>query len=337
MKVPKKHNMKNNIKHTRSGVTQKKRLVSERKSGLYLTGLIHYYALCASARRLLKTPVSSMMTILVMAVAMSLAGGFYVGLNNAQQMFDDVQMGRQISLYLHDHINDEQAMLLAGQLRNKAEVAEVDYISKQQALEEFQVYSGFGDALNALTNNPLPRVILIYPNNQAVSHGELTQLVDGLQNYPAVEFAQMDMQWVSRLQAMMLIVRNFIHALTGLLVVAVLLVTGNSIRLELQTRRDEILIEKLVGANNAYIYRPFLYTGFWYGSLAGILAWLIVTAIVLMLEAPIERLSSLYNSQYQLNFMDLNEAIIFIVLSTLLGIIGAFLAANQQIRNLKLE
>jgi len=337
MTPPKKHNIKNNTKHNRSGATQKKRQVSERKSGLYLTGLIHYYALCTSARHLLKTPVSSMMTILVMAVAMSLAGGFYVGLNNAQQMFDDVQMGRQISLYLHAHINDEQAMLLAGQLRNKAEVAEVDYISKQQALEEFQAYSGFGDALNALTNNPLPRVILIYPNNQVVSHGELTKLVDGLQNYPAVEFAQMDMQWVSRLQAMMLIVRNFIHALTGLLVVAVLLVTGNSIRLELQTRRDEILVEKLVGANNAYIYRPFLYTGFWYGSLAGILAWLIVTAIVLMLQGPIERLSSLYNGQYQLNLMNLNETMIFIVLSTLLGIIGAFLAANQQIRNLKLE
>jgi len=337
MKTPKKHNIKNNIKHKRSGFIQKKRLVSERKSGFYSAGVIHYYAFCASARRLLKTPVSSLMTILVMAVAMSLAGGFYVGLNNAQQVFDDVQMGRQISLYLHDHINDDQAMQLAGQLRNKPQISEVDYISKQQALEEFQSYSGFGAALNALTNNPLPRVILLYPNNQAVSYSELNQLVDSLQDYPEVEIAQMDMQWVSRLQAMMQIVRNFINALTALLVLAVLLITGNSIRLELQTRRDEILIEKLVGANNAYIYRPFLYTGFWYGSLAGILAWLIVTAIVLMLELPVERLLSLYNSQYQLSFMALNEAVIFVVLSSLLGIMGAFLAANQQIRNLKLE
>jgi len=337
MKTPKKHNIKNNTKHKRSGFIQKKRLVSEHKSGFYSAGVIHYYALCASARRLLKTPVSSLMTILVMAVAMSLAGGFYVGLNNAQQVFDDVQMGRQISLYLHDHINDDQAMQLAGQLRNKPQISEVDYISKQQALEEFQTYSGFGAALNALTSNPLPRVILLYPNNQAVSYSELTQLVDSLQDYSEVEIAQMDMQWVSRLQAMMQIVRNFVHALTALLVLAVLLITGNSIRLELQTRRDEILIEKLVGANNAYIYRPFLYTGFWYGSLAGILAWLIVTVIVLMLEAPVERLLSLYNSQYQLSFMALNETVIFVVLSSLLGIMGAFLAANQQIRNLKLE
>jgi cell division transport system permease protein len=274
------------------------------------------------------------MTILVIAIAMSLAGGFYVILNNSQQVFDDVQMGRQISLFLHDHVTDEEAMLLAGQLKNKAQIDKVHYISKQQALDEFQAYSGFGGALNALTHNPLPRVIQVFPVAEIAMNNDFSSWLKMLEAHSAVEFAQMDMQWVSRLQAMMQIARNFIRAVTVLLIIAVILITGNSIRLELQTRRDEIMIEKLVGASNAYIYRPFLYTGFWYGSLAGILAWLIVTSIVLLLESPVEQLLALYHSEYQLRFMALNETILFIMLSTLLGVLGAFIAASQQIKNL---
>jgi len=212
-------------------------------------------------------------------------------------------------------------------------VAEVHYISKQQALEEFRVYSGLGSALNALTHNPLPQVIQIYPAAEINENDTFKRLLETLESHSAVEFAQMDMQWVSRLQAMMQIARNFIHAMTVLLVVAAILITGNSIRLELQTRRDEIMIEKLVGASNAYIYRPFLYTGFWYGSLAGIFAWIIVTGLLLLLESPVEQLLALYSSEYQLRFMLLNESLLFIMLSALLGVLGAFIAASQQIKN----
>lgn len=331
MKPPRKQK----VKYQRENLSHPlKKSGRERNDVLLTLFMTHYFALLSSAKRLWKTPVSSAMTVLVMGIAMSLAGGFYVALSNSQQIFDDVQMGRQISLFLHEHINDEEAMLLAGQLKNKPQVAKVRYISKQQALEEFQSYSGFGTALDALVHNPLPRVIQIYPAVEISSNNNFELLLKSLESNSAVEFAQMDMQWVSRLQAMMQIARNFIRALSVLLVIAVILITGNSIRLELQTRRDEIMIEKLVGASNTYIYRPFLYTGFWYGSLAGVLAWLIVTSIVLLLESPVEQLSALYYSEYQLHFMDLSEAILFVMLSTLLGILGAFIAANQQIKNL---
>jgi len=330
MKSPRKHK----TKHHREVLSKSPKVPRERKGILYTILMTHYLALLSSAKRLCKTPASSAMTILVIAIAMSLAGGFYVALNNSQQVFDDVQMGRQISLFLHDHVNDEEAMLLAGQLKNNTQIAAVLYISKQQALDEFQAYSGFGSALNALTHNPLPRVIQVFPSTEEAVNHDLESLLKTLELNSAVEFAQMDMQWVSRLQAMMEIARNFIRALTILLIIAVVLITGNSIRLELQTRRDEIMIEKLVGASNAYIYRPFLYTGFWYGSLAGILAWLIVTSIVLLLESPVEQLLALYNSEHQLRFMALNETMLFIMLSALLGVLGAFIAANQQIKNL---
>ncbi|NOQ15937.1 MAG: FtsX-like permease family protein [Methyloprofundus sp.] len=330
MKSPRKHK----INHHREALSKSPKVLREQKGVLYTILMTHYFALFSSAKRLWKTPASSAMTILVIAIAMSLAGGFYVALNNSQQVFDDVQMGRQISLFLHDHVTDEDAMLLAGQLKNKAQITKVHYISKQQALNEFQAYSGFGGALNALTHNPLPRVIQVFPATEIAMNNDFTSLLKALEAHSAVEFAQMDMQWVSRLQAMMQIARNFIRAITMLLIIAVILITGNSIRLELQTRRDEIMIEKLVGASNAYIYRPFLYTGFWYGSLAGILAWLIVTSIVLLLESPVEQLLALYHSEYQLRFMAFNETVLFIMLSALLGVLGAFIAANQQIKNI---
>jgi cell division transport system permease protein len=325
---------KKNSRQYREVPRKKSKTVRERKGILFTTFLTHYFALSSSAQRLWNNPASSAMTILVIAIAMSLAGGFYVALNNSQHVFDDVQMGRQISLFLHEHISDEEAMLLAGQLKNQFQVAKVHYISKQQALKEFQAYSGFGGALNSLVTNPLPRVIQVYPEIEIKMNNDFELLLKSLESNSAVEFAQMDMQWISRLQVMIQIASNFIHALTVLLVIAVILITGNSIRLELQTRRDEIMIEKLVGASNAYIYRPLLYTGFWYGSLAGILAWLIITSIVLLLESPVEQLLVLYYSEHQLHFMDLSEVVLFILLSALLGILGAFIAANQQINNL---
>ncbi|MDC9729306.1 MAG: permease-like cell division protein FtsX [Methyloprofundus sp.] len=327
MKVAKKKKIKN----IRGRRKEPLKSPNERKRLLFSW---QYNALFCSARRLLKTPASSAMTILVIAIAMSLAGGFYVALSNSQHVFDDVQMGRQISLYLYEHVNDDEAMLLAGQLKNKKQVAKVAYISKQQALDEFQMYSGFSGALNALANNPLPRVIQVYPETKFSESIDFETLLQFLEAQPAVEFAQMDMQWVSRLQAMMGIVHNFSHALTVLLIIAVILITGNSIRLELQTRRDEIRVEKLVGASNAYIYRPFLYTGFWYGFLAGVLAWLIIAGIVLLLESPVEQLLALYHSAYQLRFMGLNDSIVFIILSSLLGVLGALIAASQQIKNI---
>ena len=314
--------------------SKKSKIAKGHKSTLFTIVMMHYLALYSSAKRLWKTPASSAMTILVIAIALSLAGGLYVALKNSQQVFNDVQMGRQISLFLYDHVKDEEAMLLAGELKNKAQVAKVIYISKQQALDEFRAHSGFGGALDALTHNPLPQVIQIYPATEINKNNTFEELLKTLESHSLVEFAQMDMQWISRLQAMMQIARNFIHALTVLLIIAVILITGNSIRLELQTRRDEIMIEKLVGASNAYIYRPFLYTGFWYGSLAGILAWAIITGIVLLLESPVEQLLALYHSEYQLRFMSLDETLLFIILSALLGVLGAFIAANQQIKNL---
>lgn len=299
--------------------------------------LLHREALGASLRRLLCTPFTSSMAIIVMAIALSLAGSFYVLVNNAQQLVDNLQTGKQFSLFLHEHISDKQAANLAQRIQGYAGVAKVVLISKQQALAEFQQYSGFGAALNALESNPLPAVIQVFPAQDLTEAYQLTQLLEQAKNEQEVDFAQIDMEWVARLQSIMQIANQLVLLLSGLLAVAVVFITGNTIRLELQTRRDEVVVEKLVGATNTFICLPFLYSGFWFGFLAGGFAWCIITLMLFMLSSPIAHLSMLYQSQFQLHFMSFTESVSLIASAATLGILGALAIVSHQLKLLKPE
>ena len=188
----------------------------------------------ASLLRLLLAPFTSAMAITVMAIAIALAGSFYVLVNNAQQLVNSLQTGKQISLFLHEKISDDQAKMLAQKLLTNEAIENVSVITKQQALAEFQQYSGFGAALNALESNPLPAVIQVYPKDSLTEAIQLTDLLGQMQHEQAVDFAQMDMQWLARLQAIMQMANRIVLILTGLLAVAVLFIIGNTIRSELQ-------------------------------------------------------------------------------------------------------
>ncbi|MBE0468910.1 MAG: ABC transporter permease [Methyloprofundus sp.] len=299
--------------------------------------LLHREALGASLRRLLLAPFTSAMAIIVMAIALSLAGSFYVLVNNAQQLVDNLHTGKQFSLFLHERISDKQAANLAQRLQAYPGVANVVLISKQQALAEFQQYSGFGAALNALESNPLPAVIQVFPIQEITETYQLTQLLEQAKNEQEVDFAQIDMDWVARLQSIMRIANQVVMLLSSLLAVAVIFITGNTIRLELQTRRDEVVVEKLVGATNAFICLPFLYSGFWFGFIAGCFAWCIIAMMLFMVSSPIAHLSLLYQSQFQLHFMNLLESVGLIFGASALGVLGASAIVSHQLRLLKPE
>lgn len=298
---------------------------------------LHRLSLVTSLIRLMRAPFASAMAVTVMAIAIALAGSFYVLVNNAQQLVSTLQTGKQISLFLHEHISDQQAGSLVQEVRANVMVEKVTLISKQQALAEFKQYSGFGEALNALETNPLPSVLQVTPKDSMAAPSQLTKLVKQLQTLQAVDFAQMDMAWVTRLQSIMQIASRVVMLLSGLLALAVVFITGNTIRSELQTRRDEVVVTKLVGGTNAFICRPFLYAGFWYGFISGVLAWCIIAFMLLMIQAPVEQLSMLYQSQFQLHFMGMGESIMLIFTAAGLGVIGAFAVASHQLRLLKPE
>ncbi|WGS84174.1 permease-like cell division protein FtsX [Methylomonas sp. UP202] len=299
--------------------------------------LNHAHGLFSSLGRLTRSPFTSAMTVLVLAIAVSLSGGFYIGVANIQQLTGNLESSNQMSLFLHDNVTDAAGQKLVEQLRQNPSVDAVKLITKQQALDEFKANSGFGDALNALEQNPLPSVIQVQPKHTLESNADIETLMAEFKQLPQVDFVQVDMQWVARLQTIMTIASRGVMLVSLLLGFAVTFITGNTIRLELQNRQDEVYISKLVGATNAFIQRPFLYTGFWLGFIAGFLGWLIVTVMLLILESPVEKLSVLYNSAFELLFLSFGEFLLLLTISSALAVCGAWVVLHYQLRLLKPE
>lgn len=297
--------------------------------------LNHAHGLFSSLGRLSRAPFTSAMTILVLAVAISLAGCFYIVVANIQQLTGNLQASNQMSLFLKEHVTEAAGQKLAEQLVQNANIETIKFINKKQAMDEFKANSGFGDALNALDNNPLPNVIQVLPKDVLDSREAIDNLMAEFKQIPQVEFIQVDMQWVERLQAIMKIASRGVTVVGVLLGFAVTFITGNTIRLELHNRQDEVLISKLVGATHAFIQRPFLYTGFWLGFIAGFSAWLIITIMLLILESPVEKLSSLYNSSFELLFLSFSEFILMLMIASLLAVLGSWAVLHYQLRQLK--
>jgi cell division transport system permease protein len=294
--------------------------------------LRHLQVLFYSLGQLSRQPFATLMTTAVIGIALALPSGLHVILKNAQQLSGSWDGGARISLFLKRSVNEAQARQLVRRIRQLPEVIEVRYISRQQALDEFRRQSGFGDALTALQDNPLPAVLVVRPRAAASSPAASERLLARLRQYPAVDLAQLDLQWVKRLYVIMDLVRRGVVVLAVLLALAVLLVVGNTIRLAIQNRRDEIVVMKLIGGTDAFIRRPFLYTGFWYGLFGGLIAWLLVSLSLSILGGPIERLAGLYQSRFQLSGLDAASTGLLLLASIGLGLAGSWLAVGRHLR-----
>ncbi len=297
--------------------------------------LNHAHGLFSSLGRLTRTPFTSVMTILVLSIAIALAGCFYIVVGNVQQLIGNLESSNQMSLFLKEHVTEAAGLKLAEQLKQNPNVESIKFITKTQAMDEFKANSGFGEALNSLETNPLPNVIQLQPKNTLEGNEAIQQLMAELKQLPNVDFVQVDMQWVARVQTLMLIASRSVTVVSVLLGFAVTFITGNTIRLELQNRQDEVYISKLVGATNAFIQRPFLYTGFWLGFIAGFLAWLIVTVMLLIVETPVEKLSTLYNSSFEMLFLSFGEFLLLLLAASSLAVAGSWAVLNYQLRQIK--
>lgn len=295
----------------------------------------HAQALFSSLGRLIRSPFTSLMTILVLAITVALAGSFYLLVNNARQLTGNLEASNQVSIFLKNSVSDAEGRKLAEKLGKNGSIEGVKVITKSQAMDEFKAYSGFGDALNALDSNPLPTVIQVLPKNTLKGDAELDKLIAEFQRYPQVDFVQMDMQWVKRLQSIMQLAGRGVALLNTLLAIAIIFITGNTIRLELQNRREEVLIAKLVGATHAFVQRPFVYTGLWLGFFAGVTAWLIITTMVLVLQAPLEKLSLLYDGGFHILYFNFTETLLLLFFSSFSGALGAWLVLYSQLRQIK--
>ncbi len=292
---------------------------------------VFFYSLGVLSR----SPFATLMTAAVIGIALALPTGLHVVLKNAQQLSGGWDGAAQISLFLKRSVGDEEAERLAAQIRKLPQVAGVNYISRHEALQEFQRLSGFGDALQALKDNPLPSVLVIRPTAAASTPTATEALLQRLGQYPPVDLAQLDMQWVKRLYVIMELVRRGVVVLAILLALAVLLVVGNTIRLAIQNRRAEIVVMKLIGGTDGFIRRPFLYTGYWYGLFGGLIAWLLVYLSLSILGEPVERLAGLYQSRFELAGLDLASTVMLLAASILLGLAGSWLAVGRHLRDIE--
>lgn len=293
--------------------------------------LRHLQTALASLGRASRTPFSSLITAGAIGIALALPAGLYVVLQEAQRLSGSLDDAAQISLFLKASVADAEAREVAARLRKWPEIGAVHAISKSEALEEFRRASGFGQALDALPENPLPAVLVLQPKAEHAQPQQAQGLLDRLRALPEVDIAQLDLEWLQRLSAIMELAQRGVLVAAGLLGLAVLLVIGNTIRLDIQSRRDEIVIMKLIGATNAFIRRPFLYAGFWYGLGGGLIAWFLVSLSLWLLREPVARLSSLYAGGFQVPSLDFHSTLALLALSAVLGVSGSLLAVSRHL------
>lgn len=289
---------------------------------------IFFYSLGQLAR----TPVASFLTVAVIGITLALPAGFYVAIENVQRLASGWEDNGQISLFLKTNVTTAAVEKLTNKIRRLPGVSWVDYVSREAALAEFKRLSGFGEALNALDRNPLPAVLVVHPAAAHAHPDELEALVKELRRFNEVDIAQLDLEWVRRLHAALELAQQVVIILAFGLALAVLLIIGNTIRLAVLNRRDEIEITKLIGGTNAFIRRPFLYSGTLQGLFGALLAWLLVGLALLLLSDPIHSLASLYGSRFEAENLDFPTTLALIGTGGLLGWLGSRLAVGRHLR-----
>ncbi|MCG6968281.1 MAG: permease-like cell division protein FtsX [Gammaproteobacteria bacterium] len=292
----------------------------------------HLWVAVSTLGSLWRSPLSTLLTSSVIAIALALPAGLYVMLQNVQQLSSSWENSSQISVFLKSGQTESQLRTVREQLQAWPEIQAVHYISAEQALAEFRQSSGFGEALQILDQNPLPEMFVIQPAIQLSDSRRLQELQSRLDSLPQVDQTLLDMQWVLRLSAIIDTGKRMVFILGALLFIAILLVIGNTIRLTIFNKRQEIVVTKLIGATNQFIRRPFLYTGFWYGVFGALLAWLLVTVLLALLKGPIDDLSLLYESQFSLNTMGVTLSGSLFAVGILLGLLGSWLAVSRHLK-----
>lgn len=296
--------------------------------------LHHLQSLIFSLGKIYKAPTTTIMTVTVIGITLSLPGGFYLFLKNIDAISGDFRSSSQISLYLELDTSDKQARGLERHIAGMDHVASTRFISREQSLEDFRRDSGFGKSIDTLSSNPLPHTIIVEPG-EAADTFIVRNLLNRLQAMPEVEIAKLDTEWLERLYTIIEIAKRSVAIVTILFACAVLLIIGNTIRLDIENRREEIEVTKLIGASNAFVRRPFLWTGFWYGLLGGAFALLLVQYGLYLLREPVSRLAGLYQGKIAVASLGLVDSSAIIGVAVFLGLFASWVTAARHMRRIE--
>lgn len=296
--------------------------------------LHHLQSLVFSLGKIYQAPTTTIMTVAVIGITLSLPGGFYVFLKNIDAMSGDFRSTTQITLYLDLKTGEKIARALQREIEVMAQVRSTEFVSRHEALESFRQSSGFGKSIDTLSSNPLPHSILVEPVT-TIDRFEVRNLLNSLQAISEVDIAKLDTEWLDRLYTILEIAQRSVMIITILFAFAVLLIIGNTIRLDIQSRYQEIIVTKLIGATNAFIRRPFLYGGIWYGLFGGISSWIIVEIGYLAISGPLNNLNLLYQAELVFVTFSLQDFFILLSFSTLLGLIGSWIAVARHLNQIE--
>jgi len=295
----------------------------------------HIQQLFSSFSDLWKTPFSTLMTIFVLALALSLPSVFHLIYKNAENVTAQWDGASEISLFLNKDISEQRIQVLINKLALYNDIDSVTYISPHQALKEFKEISSFSNALNYLDENPLPAVLVVVPTKVAMTSAGSKLLVAKLQHEKErgqeIDLVRADLEWIEKLQGIFVLLVDIVVAIASLLLISVLLIVSNTIRLNILNQRDEIEVLKLVGATNSFIQRPYLYVGAWYGLLGGVIAWLLTLVMVTWLQSAITSLMGLYQLQFDVSVLNIEEVAILLAIATTLGFVASYVSVKQYL------
>ena len=286
----------------------------------------HAYSLVSSLGRFFQRPVATLLTVGVMAVAMALPLGLGLALSNIERLSGSVRESREIGVFLKPQIDAAQAAALANELRRRPDVAALTIKTPEQGLVEFRQLSELAGALELLQENPLPTVLIVQPNDDGAA------LAVALVGRPEIDLVQHDALWRQRLSAWLAFATQLMWVIAALLGLGVLLVVGNTVRLEIGARRDEIAVMQQLGATDGFIRRPFIYLGAWYGLAAGLLAFGLLVLAAALLKPTLSSLIASYGSHFALRGPAWPELAVMLLAATGFGWFGAWLASGHHLR-----
>jgi cell division transport system permease protein len=288
----------------------------------------HRLSAADSLRRVLERPTASLLTWLVVGIALALPVSLALSLDNLRALGGRVDTQAQLSVFLRPAVDAVAGQALAGELGQRADIATATFRSREEALEEFRARSGFSDVLGGLEDNPLPHLLLVVPRDPA----QAAALAAEIGALEAVDEVILDLAWLERLRRLTELGARLVLVAALLLAAGVLLVLGNTIRLAVEGRREEIEVTRLVGASDAFVRRPFLYSGLWYGIGGGVVAALLVAAVFAALRGPVAQLAAAYGADWRLAGLGLIDAFGLVLAGGALGLIAAWLAVGRHLR-----
>jgi cell division transport system permease protein len=292
----------------------------------------HLQTLIGSLGRLTQQKLATLLTALVIGIALALPACLHLFITNAQTATGSWNRAVDLTVYLKRPTSADEARRVAERWRQRRDVAQVELILADAALREFRRESGFGAAIDALNENPLPHTLVVRPTPEYATAAQLEGLAREMRGTPSVDVVQLDTAWVNRLNAILHAIRRALALTAGVLALGVIVIVGNTIRLDIQNRRDEIEITKLVGGSDAFVRRPFLYNGVWYGLAGAMIAWVITAVATGVLRDPIARIAGLYGSAFRVRGLGLESSLLLLAAGVVLGWLGSYVAATRHLR-----